>query len=226
MLKPSKSIGFKKLHQRQRGYVRKDVKVSVKGLIKRVKKIDKPKQPKPRGRPTREEEQSKFGWAGVNPFKLQGPKIRPTTMPFKIVDLIRNPIKAPIPSKQPLSPEAIALARQKGQEARFIAGKAAESEEYLKRGALMPSSVVEELIYDPDTKKAFVQLGDNKYTYHQINESVFDRWFQGKASCITTDVGKFTGSRRKRWIAGKTPSLGAFYNKYIKGQYVQTPGWA
>jgi hypothetical protein len=227
----------------KKGKIRSTPPISVMGMIRAL-------QPKTVGRPKKETvkevNRQKFKWG------IKG-KIRGAQQPIKaknllnpvkpltgqsIVDLIRNPLKSPInPNKAPVKPTAlvmdpdvVAAFKEVNARDRFIRGKAAESNVFLTEGALMPSSVVEELeaiSYDarPGYVDVHVQLDDRQYTYVLVPQEVFDRWFQGKASCITDDVGKMTGKHRKKWIKGKTPSLGAFYNKYIKGKYRQTSGY-
>jgi len=85
---------------------------------------------------------------------------------------------------------------------------------------LMGSSVVQYLDYDPETKVINVRLGASRrgtrdyHTTKPVSQSVFNRWKRGEATCRTDDK-----SGLKRWSEGDTPSLGAFFNVFIKGRY-------
>jgi hypothetical protein len=106
-----------------------------------------------------------------------------------------------------------------------IKGKAAEAEEYLKNGLLMPSSFIDALDYfgpAGGTGNVVAELSGKQYTFLNVPESIFNRWWEGKASC-TTDDGNGT-IRHMRWVQGKTPSLGAFFNQYIKNHYPYARG--
>ena len=80
---------------------------------------------------------------------------------------------------------------------------------------LIGSSFINYLDYEPETKVVNVRLGYRNYhTTKDVPQSVFLRWKRGEATCQTNDK-----SSLKRWTIGKTPSLGAFFNVYIKGRY-------
>ena len=115
------------------------------------------------------------------------------------------------------------------QRMRFIESRAVESHRAIAEGDLMPSSVVLSLEWIEHSLgspigNVIVNIDGRMYTYFYVPSHIFDRWWAGKATCQTDDTGGFSGRKMKRWIKGKTPSLGAFYNQYIKGQYTVARG--
>ena len=164
----------------------------------------------------------------------------PTKFPVKRPTLVLKPL--PKPKKvylQPVPPSKTArkviqylkdkpIPKDASKEAReravFIKAKAQFIEQYIKHNLPIPSSFVDELEWVGDGRVC-VSLNGNWYTYLHVKESVFARWAAGLASCITDDpIGGKKNLHRKRWIKGKTPSVGAFYNKYIKGRYTCMKG--
>lgn len=87
-------------------------------------------------------------------------------------------------------------------------------------GRKLKSSFVDYLEYDSDTNNVHVTLSGRKYTFMNVPPSIFNAWRKGAATCTTDDTGK-----KKRWWIGKTPSLGAFFNTYIKPKYSFVHGW-
>ena len=83
-------------------------------------------------------------------------------------------------------------------------------------GREFSSSFVSSLTYDPQTGNADALLSGRKYRFFSVPEAIFVSWTKGAATCQTSD-----DSGQKRWDIGKTPSLGAFFNHYIKNKY----GW-
>jgi len=86
-------------------------------------------------------------------------------------------------------------------------------------GQELDSSFVSELEYIQDEGKVWVLLSGRKYTFFNVPEAIFTSWTKGAATCQTSDSGK-----RKKWWVGKTPSLGAFFNSYIKPKYIYVRG--
>ena len=78
----------------------------------------------------------------------------------------------------------------------------------------LTSSFVSELDYDMNTGNVHVLLSNEAYTFFNVPEAIFSAWTKGAATCQTSDSGK-----KKKWWIGKTPSLGAFFNHYIKNKY-------
>jgi len=84
----------------------------------------------------------------------------------------------------------------------------------IQQGRIIPSSWIFGLI-QLDTGYVIVRMGTRNYKSETpIPREIFERWSSGKATCRTND----TGLIKKFWI-GKTPSLGAFFNKEIRGTY-------
>lgn len=83
------------------------------------------------------------------------------------------------------------------------------------RDRLIKSSWIKSLSYDATTQtvQMYTRFGKG-YEYMGVPVSIFNDWWEGKATCKTSDFGK-----KKQWWVGKTPSLGAFYNKKIKGKF-------
>ena len=78
----------------------------------------------------------------------------------------------------------------------------------------LDSSFVGYMSYDNQSNNVDVLLSGIKYRYFNVPEAIFNAWTKGAATCMTSDSGK-----RKQWWIGKTPSLGAFFNHYIKNKY-------
>jgi hypothetical protein len=76
---------------------------------------------------------------------------------------------------------------------------------------LIKSSFIDEINYSAATMSLDVVIGASTFTYHNIPYSRVLRFMQGRATCISNDP-----TRRRRWWRGKTPSIGAFYNQFIK----------
>lgn len=90
---------------------------------------------------------------------------------------------------------------------------------------MMGSSVVQYLDYMPDVQIVNVRLGAARFrtrNYHYLGVplAVFNQWWEGAATCRTNDK-----SSLRRWHAGDTPSLGAFYNQHIRGRYELREGF-
>lgn len=112
-------------------------------------------------------------------------------------------------------------ARQKGWET--------EASESFGNFELIPSSFIVGLEWiDSPTDFEHVilhvrieQSNGNKiwYSYRNVPRGVVMEFWQGNASCTTDAPGGFTGRKRKLWWVGKNPSLGAFFNQYIKHNY-------
>ena len=83
-------------------------------------------------------------------------------------------------------------------------------------GKDLSSSFVESLDYNSENGDVDVVLSGKKYKFFNVPEGILVSWTKGAATCQTSDFGKV-----KRWWIGKTPSLGAFFNHYIKNKY----GW-
>ena len=86
-------------------------------------------------------------------------------------------------------------------------------------GYKLPSSFVDVLEYDRMTSQVRVILGGKPYIFYEVPATVFERFYAGEAMCKTAD-------RYWRWWKGKYPSLGAFFNGYIKDNYRWTKGMA
>ena len=78
----------------------------------------------------------------------------------------------------------------------------------------LSSSFVQSLEYDTEENYADFVLSGKKYRAFNVPEAIFVSWTKGAATCQTSDNGK-----KKKWWIGKTPSLGAFFNHYIKNKY-------
>ena len=77
---------------------------------------------------------------------------------------------------------------------------------------LLPSSFITDLDYDQFKRTVRVQMHHKKwYEYGNISPNKFLRFMTGRAVCVTNDP---TG--RNRWYRGKSKSMGAFYNQFIK----------
>jgi len=83
-------------------------------------------------------------------------------------------------------------------------------------GRNLSSSFVSSLKFDIQTGNVDVTLSGKNYRFFNVPEAIFTAWTKGAATCQTTDNGQV-----KQWWIGKTPSLGAFFNHYIKNKY----GW-
>ena len=83
-----------------------------------------------------------------------------------------------------------------------------------RTSGLLDSSFVQSLKYTLPAGDVDVVLNGKKYKFFSVPEAIFNAWWQGAATCMTSDSGKV-----KRWWLGKTPSLGAFFNHYIKKKY-------
>lgn len=84
----------------------------------------------------------------------------------------------------------------------------------IQSGRLIPSSWIFGLSRD---LQGYVYMDTPGQLYKSqkiIPLDIFNDWKRGAATCITTDTGLI-----KRWWRGKTPSLGAYYNKNIRGKY-------
>lgn len=217
-------------------------KLTVADLIKRV-------QPPKAGRPTKEAQRRKqFGWnPNASPlFKPNKGKIVAGQGAFSVVGAIQGLLKPArkVPT-QPLSmpvqesaiPPGAAAAAAAAQEARtrarFIASRAKESREAIAAGDLMPSSVITALelppqfqFYDISPVNIWVEFNGVPYTFLNVPRQTYYGWWNGNAACTTDDrEGGMTGRHRKEWIIGKSPSLGAFYNQYIKNHFQYLHGW-
>jgi len=120
------------------------------------------------------------------------------------------------PEAKPVPMDLRERAQYKQEErdrASFLEKKRKEGRRYADRRELMPSSFVDELIYWEDTHVVNVLLNGRWYSVYNVPQGIFTAWFQGAATCMTDDA-----QRTKRWIVGKTPSLGAFFNHYIKSR--------
>lgn len=73
----------------------------------------------------------------------------------------------------------------------------------------IPSSFITDLKYDVFTQTLSVFIQGRPYLYPNITASTYLAFEQGRAACRTKD-------KRGRWWPGKFPSLGAYYNQYIK----------
>ena len=131
-----------------------------------------------------------------------------------------------------LSAEEIAEKRRSPQMKRALAGAAALAALRRKRTvtkqrfeqhagiiSLMPSSVVHYLFYHEKQTVVQMRLNGRNYYAKGVPKSVFIDWTQGAAACRTNDT-----SSLKRWTIGKSPSLGAYFDQYIKGKYTITLG--
>lgn len=77
---------------------------------------------------------------------------------------------------------------------------------------LIPSSFIRDIKYNFMTKELIVKMkGGKSYTYPNIKQRIAMRFIQGKAVCLTNDIRK-----KMRWYKGKSPSIGAYYNQFIK----------
>lgn len=186
------------------------------GILKRkLKAASKPKA----GRPSKIEEREKFKGLGVSETaRPQSGKEEQPLSPIDFANTIKSLVKQdPIHRAQQLSEDE--------RRDRFIRGKRREAESFLESGDLMPSSFVEELDYVEEDNSVHVNLDGRQYTFFNVPVSVFNRWFEGQATCTTDAPGGWTGRNRKLWTAGKTPSLGAFFNQYIKNRYRYMRGY-
>ena len=86
-------------------------------------------------------------------------------------------------------------------------------------GLHLDSSFISELHWLP-AGKVHVKLSGKEYTIKGVSEAEFNSWYKGFASCRTDDP---TGAQR--WYFAKSPSLGAYYNHYIKKKYTWSNGW-
>lgn len=84
----------------------------------------------------------------------------------------------------------------------------------IQSGRMIPSSWISTIAQDMQGYIYVTMSGVLFKSSVTIPISIFDDWKEGKATCITTDSGII-----KRWWRGKTPSLGAYYNKHIRGKY-------
>lgn len=113
------------------------------------------------------------------------------------------------------------LARKKTQRWQLTAEKQLKKGKFERgknfiRPPMIRSSFVSDMEYYPASRVVLVRLNFTKFTCHPIPPSMFEDWYLGKASCRTDDIRrKGRLIKRKRWWAGKTPSLGAFFNQYI-----------
>ncbi len=76
---------------------------------------------------------------------------------------------------------------------------------------LINSSFIEQIDYNMLTKTLIVVIDGKMHFYKNINYRKYSKFIQGRAICLTNDP---TGLNR--WHKGKTPSLGAYYNQFIK----------
>lgn len=84
----------------------------------------------------------------------------------------------------------------------------------MQEGRIIPSSWIFSLFQD-EQGYVYVRMGSQNYKSNTpIPGPLFREWADGKATCKTND----TGIVKRFWI-GKTPTLGGFYNKKIKGHY-------
>jgi hypothetical protein len=175
-----------------------------------------------------------FGWTMGTKFPITQPEPKMLTVSAKAFKLPQNPF---LPKKKPTAKETAmkviayyqhkpipaSLSPELRERMTYIRGKAKFIESYLRSNMPVPSSWIDELEWVGDGR-VYVSFNGNWYTYSHIKESVFKRWQAGLASCITDDPQGGSKMHRKRWIKGKTPSLGAFYNRYIKGGYACSRG--
>ena len=77
----------------------------------------------------------------------------------------------------------------------------------------IPSSWIQEVLYDSQSFECLIKTkrGDILGPY-TVSPFALRRLLIGQAICTTDDP---TG--KNRWFHGKTPSLGAYYNQYLKG---------
>lgn len=128
--------------------------------------------------------------------------------------------KVPMAKNMPSDPrERAQYIQEERDRAKFLKQKYNEGTRSAIKGDLMPSSFIEELIYFDVDHKVHAKFGKKWYTFYNVLESIFTSWFKGQATCMTDD-----NQRTKRWIVGKTPSLGAFFNTYIKNKYTWVRG--
>jgi hypothetical protein len=159
-----------------------------------------------RGRPTEDIQKArKFSWAGRYTKPIVKKKPTPQETALKVIRYLAN---KPLTGLSHLQV--------------YIRGKAKFIESYIRSNMPVPSSWIDELEWHIDGR-VHVSMNGSWYTYFKVKESVFLRWQAGLASCITDDP-QGNKIHRKRWVKDKTPSLGAFYNKYIKGRYECSKG--
>jgi len=90
-----------------------------------------------------------------------------------------------------------------------------KSQGQLLFGKKISSCVIFGMEYDEQTKDCYVSLPRQDRIYHNVPKALFDLWKKGSSTCITSDP-----SKKRWWWIGKSPSLGAFYTKHIKGKYI------
>ena len=150
-------------------------------------------------------------------------------MPARLSSAALPKTSFPIPPPPPRLPTPEVMAQPPQQRSQTIKGQNQTQRQQAKwrkrtdilraHGYKLPSSFVDVLEYDRMTSQVRVILGGRPYIFYDVPATVFERFYQGEAMCKTAD-------RYWRWWKGKYPSLGAFFNGYIKDHYRWTKGMA
>ena len=122
-------------------------------------------------------------------------------------------------SRVPAVPQT-AVVKQKKADLRHQQKRAIKGAQQILAGQMIDSSWITSLEWFPD-ERVWVTLNGRKYTWKNVPEAIFNSWYRGAATCMTNDI-----SGGRRWLKGDSPSLGAYFNHYIKNKYHSwTTGW-
>lgn len=73
------------------------------------------------------------------------------------------------------------------------------------------SSNVDSIQYDTEKKELDIRFNEGDvYRYFDVDYDIFERVWQGKASCLTSGSSPYGD-----WFVGKTPSVGAALHKFL-----------